>query len=59
MSELRDEWNQLQAGKDKVRYLFNNVPADLKKQPMSSLIRSPFNTEKRERKLQTSVPDDF
>jgi len=41
MADLRDEWRELQASKDRVRPFFNGSNRVLRKQPLSDLIRSP------------------
>jgi hypothetical protein len=51
-AEARDAWMELQAGKDRLRYLYNDSPDALKRQPLSTLLRAPNNADKREAKLQ-------
>ena len=49
MSELRNRWVAMQHSKDRVRYLFNDVPQELRKQPLSSLRKAVQNARKRQR----------
>ena len=55
-SELREDWMNLQAGKDHLRQYFGDSPDALKKQPLSTLLKYPHTQAMRERKLQASVP---
>jgi len=56
MSDLRDEWMKLQDGKDNLRSEFNDRSDELKRQPLSTLLKYPSTAAKREAKLQQSVP---
>jgi hypothetical protein len=50
-AELRQEWRELQKGKDRVRPFFNDAPGALKRQSVSVLIKAPrakSRLEKRE-----------
>ena len=53
MAEAREEWQKLQAGKDRVRPFFNDSKDALKKQPLSTLLKYPQTAQKRETKYQT------
>lgn len=55
MAKMREEWQQLQGGKDQLRFMFGDSQDALKKQPLSTLIKSPFNAEKREAKTQKAA----
>lgn len=57
MTEAREEWMALQEGKDRLRAVFNNSPDELKRQPLSTLLKYPRAQDKREQKLQKSVPE--
>ena len=57
LAELRQDWMDLQAGKDHLRYLFGDNHDELKRQPLSNLIKYPQTVANRERKLQRSVVD--
>ena len=57
MAELRQDWMALQAGKDHLRYLFGDNHDELKRQPLSNLIKYPQTVANRERKLQRSVAE--
>ena len=57
MTEAREEWMALQEGKDRLRAVFNNSPDELKRQPLSTLLKYPRTQDKREQKLQKSVPE--
>jgi hypothetical protein len=56
LEKLREEWRALQDGKDEVRWLFNDNPQELKKQPISALIRRPTSAERSEVKGKASTP---
>jgi hypothetical protein len=56
IGEARDHWLDLQAGKDNLRMYFNDSSDELKKQPLSTLLKYPQTQAKREAKLQKSVP---
>jgi len=56
MAEAREEFMELQAGKDNLRYLFNDSNDLLKRQPLSTLLKAPQNRDQREKKLQRGVP---
>jgi hypothetical protein len=56
IGEARDNWLDLQAGKDNLRMYFNDSSDELKKQPLSTLLKYPQTQAKREAKLQKSVP---
>jgi hypothetical protein len=53
---IKEKWQHLQDGKDKLRQYFNNAPDELKKRDVSTLTKSPEMQHKREQKLQKSVP---
>lgn len=57
LAELRQDWMDLQAGKDHLRYLFGDNHDELKRQPLSNLIKYPQTVANRERKLQRSVAE--
>ena len=57
MSELRDEFRELQKSKDRVRPFFNDVPGVLRRQSVSTLIKAPRERLKRERKEQRKLAD--
>lgn len=59
LSELRQDWQDLQAGKDHLRYIFGDQHDELKRQPLSNLLKYPQTQAKRERKLQKSVPQEL
>ena len=52
MLELREEWQALQDGKDRVRQYFNDADDALKRQPLSTLLKYPKAAARREEKLQ-------
>lgn len=52
MAQSRQDWMNLQDGKNRLRYLFNDSHDALKVQPLSTLLRAPHNQAKREQKLQ-------
>ena len=58
MAELREDWMALQGGKDRLRYLFNDQADELKRSPLSNLLKYPTLAAKRETKLQRSVDRD-
>jgi hypothetical protein len=55
MGQAREDWMNLQQGKDNLRYLFNDSHDALKKQPLSTLLKAPQGSAKREQKLQKSA----
>lgn len=55
MAQARQEWMDLQAGKDRLRYLFNDSSDALKRQPLSDLLKYPQSTAKREQRLQRAA----
>jgi hypothetical protein len=57
MGEARKQWMELQDGKDSVRFIFNDSNEDIKRQPLSTLLKAPQNNAKREQKLQRGVPE--
>ena len=57
MSDLREEWRDLQSGKDNLRQYFNDRPDELKRQPISNLLKYPATAKKREAKLQRGAED--
>lgn len=52
MMEAREAWMSLQAGKDEMRHWFGDSADELKRQPLSVLIKYPQTVAKREGKLQ-------
>lgn len=52
MMEARESWLSLQAGKDEMRHWFGDSADELKRQPLSVLIKYPQTVAKREGKLQ-------
>ena len=52
MSDLREDWSNLQEGKDHLRQYFGDRHDELKRQPLSNLLKYPATAAKRERKLQ-------
>jgi hypothetical protein len=56
MAEAREDWAALQDGKDRLRYLYNDSLTELKRQPLSNLLKYPQTKAKREEKLQRSIP---
>lgn len=56
MTHLRQDWQDLQAGKDHLRPYFNDSHDALKRQPLSTLLKYPQTAAKREKKLQASAP---
>ena len=52
MQEAREAWMSLQAGKDEMRHWFGDSAEELKRQPLSTLIKYPQTVAKRETKLQ-------
>jgi hypothetical protein len=52
MQELRQEWMALQNGKGEWNALYNNSKDFLKKQSLSTLLKYPKTTDKREEKYQ-------
>jgi len=48
MREAREEWRELQNAKDRVRPFFNDAKSALKRQPVSTLLRSPRDRARRE-----------
>jgi hypothetical protein len=57
MKELREDWRELQKGKDRVRPFFNNVSGVLKRQSVSALIKAPRTRAKLEKKEQAKLAD--
>ena len=57
MKELREEWRELQKGKDRVRPFFNNVSGVLKRQSVRALIKAPRTRAKLEKKEQAKLAD--
>jgi hypothetical protein len=56
-ADMRDQWMDLQAGKDNLRYMFNDSLDELKRAPLSSLLKYPKTQREREAKLQRGLPD--
>lgn len=56
MAAAREAWMNLQGGKDDLRRWFNDSHDALKKQPLSTLLKYPQTSQKREQKLQRSAP---
>lgn len=54
-SDAREAWIELQASKDRLRYLFGDSADELKRQPLSALMKYPKNQAEREQRLQRSV----
>ena len=52
MMEARESWMSLQAGKDEMRHWFGDSSDELKRQPLSTLLKYPQTVSKRESKLQ-------
>lgn len=52
MMEARESWMSLQAGKDEMRHWFGDSAEELKRQPLSTLLKYPQTVSKREGKLQ-------
>ena len=52
MSDLREDWSNLQEGKDNLRQYFGDRHDELKRQPLANLLKYPATAAKRERKLQ-------
>lgn len=52
MMEARESWMSLQAGKDEMRHWFGDSAEELKRQPLSTLLKYPQTVSKRESKLQ-------
>jgi hypothetical protein len=48
--ELRNEWRELQAAKDRVRPFFGGSRNVLQRQPMTDLLRAPYQQRSRERR---------
>jgi hypothetical protein len=55
MAEARKEWMELQDGKDRMRQYFGDSNAELKRQPLSTLLKYPQTSQKREQQLQQSA----
>jgi len=55
-AKLRQDWQELQDGKDNVRHWFNDQPEEMKRQPLSTLLKYPKAQADRERKLQKAMP---
>lgn len=58
MAELRQDWLDLQKGKEDMRHWFNGRPDELKRQPLSNLLTYPQTVAKRERKHQRAFDSD-
>ena len=54
-AELRQEFRDLQKGKDRVRPFFNDAPGVLKRQSMSTLLRAPRNKDRLEKREQEKL----
>jgi hypothetical protein len=54
-AELRQEFRDLQKGKDRVRPFFNDAPGVLKRQSMSTLLRAPRAKDKLEKREQEKL----
>ena len=54
MDSIRESWLSMQEAKDENRKYFNDNPHELRRQPLSNLLRYPFNKDKRESQLQQS-----
>ena len=54
MDSIRESWLSMQEAKDENRKYFNNNPHELRRQPLSNLLRYPFTKDKRESQLQQS-----
>ena len=52
MRDLRDEWRDLQKAKDRVRPFFGTDPRELRRSPLSNLVKAPIRRSKEERKKQ-------
>ena len=50
-AKYRDEFRELQKGKDRVRPFFNNSRRVLKRQPITNLLKSPRRTKTDQRRL--------
>jgi hypothetical protein len=55
LTQLRQDWMDLQSGKNRLRYLFNDSTDALKVQPLSTLLKYPQTQAKREQKLQKAA----
>ena len=53
--ELRQEWRDLQASKDRIRPFFNNERGTLQRQPVSDLLKAPRRQSKREDKYRKQL----
>ena len=58
MMEAREDWMALQDGKENLRLYFNGSRDELKRQPLSNLLKYPQTQAQRERKLQKSFDAD-
>lgn len=56
LSELRQQWLDLQDGKRGMRKYFGDSQDALKHQPITTLLKYPASAAKREQKLQATVP---
>ena len=54
MDSIRESWLSMQEAKDENRKYFNDNPHELRRQPLSNLLRYPFNKDKKESQLQQS-----
>lgn len=53
--ELRQEWTELQGGKDHMRHYFGDSHEELRKQPLSTLLRYPKTRADNEARLQRAA----
>lgn len=59
MARYRQEWLDLQAGKDRVRPFFGDSPEALRRQPLSVLLRHPRTVDRREARHQDYMQGAF
>ena len=57
LAELRDQWTELQLGKDDMRKWFGDAHTELKRQPLVDLLKFPQAKAKRERALQKAASE--
>jgi hypothetical protein len=55
MSELRQEWRELQESKDRVRPFFNDEPKTLRRQSVGDLMKAPREQTRRERQTRLQM----
>jgi hypothetical protein len=55
MSEIRQEWRELQDSKDRVRPFFNDEPKTLRRQGVGDLLKAPREQARRERQTRAQM----